>query len=267
MNDWFDFQGTTALITGGGGSLGRRQALALAARGATVVLADKNKTALEEAAALLRDNNLAPRQLLECDTTDATSVRDMVADAVRALGRIDILVNSMGMTRRAPSEDYPSSLFEQVLDINLDSVFFVCSEVGKLMIAQKGGRIINMGSIFATVGLAESPAYCASKGGVAQITRTLAVEWAPHGIAVNALLPSWFATPMGNVVSDRGRFYEHAARRPDAAELEARTTGRVPLGRLGRPDEIEAATLFLASAGASMVTGHLLAVDGGFLAQ
>jgi NAD(P)-dependent dehydrogenase (short-subunit alcohol dehydrogenase family) len=188
-------------------------------------------------------------------------------NVVKEFGRIDILLNSAGVTRRYPSEEFDEQQFDRIIDINLNGLFYACQAVGKVMIGQGGGRIINMGSIFSSTGLPESLAYSVSKGAVAQITRTLAVEWAAFGVAVNAVLPSWFETPLGNVVADRAQFYKGASKLPSAEQLRERTVGRVPLGRLGKPEEIVGATVFLASEASSMVTGHLLAVDGGFLIQ
>ena len=267
MNGLFDLTGQTALVIGGAGALGRQQALALAAAGASVALGDADAAGVNVSAEQLAAAGTPPVATHAVDITDPASVNTLVQAVVDQASRIDILVNSAGMTQRSPSEEFAEPLFDRILDVNLDGVCHTCLAVGRVMLAQGGGRVINMGSIFSTVGLPESPAYCASKGAVAQLTRTLAVEWAPHGVAVNALLPSWFATPMGNVVAERERFYEGASRLPDTHDLESRTVGRVPLGRLGEPWEIGGATVFLASRGATMVTGHLLAVDGGFLAQ
>ncbi len=262
----FDLSRRTALVIGAAGGLGREQALGLARAGADVAIADLNQSGLQATSlaikAVGREVDVFP-----LDITVPGEVRAVVDAVEKRFGKIDILVNSAGMTRRGASEDYDQGLFERILDINLNGMFYACQNVGRLMIKRGGGRIINMGSIFSSAGIAESPAYAMSKGAVAQLTKTLAIEWAPYGIAVNAILPSWFDTAMGNVVADREKFYAGTAEVPSSADLAARTTGRVPLRRLGKPPEIVGATVFLASNAASMVTGHLLAVDGGFLAQ
>ncbi|WP_135553602.1 SDR family NAD(P)-dependent oxidoreductase [Paenibacillus cymbidii] len=266
MNNPFDLSGKTAIVVGGAGGLGRQQAIGLANAGADVAVADVNA---ERLAAVKREIERIGRKARTflTDITDASAVQAMTDAVVADYGRIDILVNAAGITQRHPSEDFPEELFERILNINLNGLFYACQSVGSVMIRQGGGRIINVASIFATVGLPESVAYSMSKGAVVQITRTLAVEWADCHVAVNGLMPSWFETPMGKVADNRDQFYKGATRVPTAEELQKKTIGRVPLRRYGLPHEIIGATVFLASDAASMVTGHLLAVDGGFLAQ
>jgi len=266
MKSLFDLTGKTALVFGAAGGLGRQQAIGLASAGAVVAVADQNAEGLGVTESEISVNGGSGKSF-PVDITNFQAVESVVDAVVGSFGKIDILVNSAGMTRRSPSEEYDADLFDRILNVNLDGIFFACQAVGKHMIRQQSGRIINAGSIFGVVGIPESPAYAASKGAVTQLTRALAVEWAEHGIAVNGLLPSWFETPMGNVVADRKNFYRGASRLPSPEELAERTTGRVPFKRLGQPWEIIGATLFLASEASSMVTGHLLAVDGGFLAQ
>lgn len=259
----FSLSGRTALVIGAAGDLGRHQALGLARAGANVALADLNGESLDSLQLeIKRLGRKACHYVL--DVTDPAAVNQTVAAVAGEFREIHILVNSAGITRRGASEDYDQELFERILDINLNGTFYACQSVGKIMIQQGGGRIINMGSIFSAVGILESPAYAMSKGAVGQLTRALAVEWAPHHIAVNAILPSWFDTQMGKVDPS---FYKGAAKAPSQEELKKRTIGRVPLKRLGKPQEIVGATVFLASDAASMVTGHSLAVDGGFLIQ
>lgn len=261
MTNMFDLTGKVALVIGIGG-LGQPQAVGLADAGATVALADIDMKRLEAVSAEIADKAHSVKTF-QVNVTDAQSVEALVADVVKEYGRIDILLNSAGMTRRFRSEEFDEDVFDQIIALNLNGLFYACQEVGKVMIRQGGGRIINMGSIFSAAGLPESLAYSTSKGAVAQITRTLAVEWAEHGIAVNGIMPSWFETPMGNVVAN----YKGASTQLTPEQLHERTVGRVPLRRKGMPDEIIGATVFLASDAASMVTGHMLAVDGGFLAQ
>ncbi len=259
----FDLSGRTALVIGAAGDLGRHQALGLARAGADVAIADLNEEGLASLRLEIEKQGRKARHYA-LNVTDADAMDAMVSSVAAEFGEIHILVNSAGITRRGASEDYDQELFERILDINLNGTFYACQAVGKIMIQRGGGRIINMGSIFSASGIAESPAYAMSKGAVGQLTRALAVEWAPFHVAVNAILPSWFDTQMGKVDPS---FYKGAAKAPSQEELKKRTVGRVPMQRLGMPHEVVGATIFLASDAASMVTGHSLAVDGGFLIQ
>ncbi|OCT15437.1 hypothetical protein A8709_15275 [Paenibacillus pectinilyticus] len=266
MTTLFDLTGKVALVIGAAGMLGEAQAIGLASAGADIVLADvfpKNTDATIQSI-----QNLGREAVFEqVDVTSYSSVEALTQKVVAQFGRIDILVNSAGITHRYPSEEFDDAVFDRIMDINLHGMFYACQSVGQVMMAQGGGRIINMASIFAFAGNPESIAYAASKGAVAQLTRTLAVEWADKHIAVNGITPSWFETPMGTLSDNIDSLYSGSTRKPTKEELFNRTIGKVPLKRMGQPHEIVGATVFLASQEASMVTGHLLAVDGGFLAQ
>ena len=170
------------------------------------------------------------------------------------LGPIEILVNSAGITHRGPATDFPEAQWHRVIAVNLTGVYLASQAVGRRMVARRRGRIVNIASIAGEIGLAGTIAYSASKGGVVQLTRALAVEWAPHQVRVNAIAPSWFSTDIGELIH----------REP---EYERRAMQRVPAGRMGRPDELVGAALYLDSEASSMVTGHILAVDGGTLAS
>jgi NAD(P)-dependent dehydrogenase (short-subunit alcohol dehydrogenase family) len=245
--------GRIILVTGGGGGLGSVMARGLAEAGAAVAVTD---LVAERAEAVAREVEAADGRALgaELDVTDADAI-ERVLDAVAArLGPIDGLVNSAGITRRGAAADFPRAEWDRVLTVNLTGTFLCCQAAGRRMLARGRGAIVNVASIAGHIGLPGTIAYIAAKGGVVMLTRGLAVEWASQGVRVNALAPSWFATDMGNLID----------REP---EYRDRVLRRVPLGRLGRPEELVGATVFLLSDAASMVTGHILAVDGGVLAS
>jgi NAD(P)-dependent dehydrogenase (short-subunit alcohol dehydrogenase family) len=225
----------------------------LAEAGAAVAVTDLDA---ERASAVARGVEAAGGRALaeRLDVTDAPAI-ERVLDAVAArLGPVDGLVNAAGITRRGPAADFPRAEWDRILAVNLTGTFLCCQAAGRRMLARGRGAIVNVASIAGQIGVPGTIAYIAAKGGVVMLTRGLAVEWAPRGVRVNALAPSWFATDMGNLID----------REP---EYRDRVLRRVPLGRLGRPEELVGATVFLLSDAASMVTGHVLAVDGGVLAS
>ena len=170
-------------------------------------------------------------------------------------GRIDILVNCHGVTKRMAAVDFPEADWDRIMDVNLKGTFLCCQGVGRVMIQQGRGSIINLASIGGLVGLPASVAYCASKGGVVQLTRTRGVEWAPLGVRVNAIAPSSFNTPMVQRVLDA------------EPEYRERVVSKIPIGRIAEPAEIVGSVLYLASAASGMVTGAILSVDGGYTAE
>jgi NAD(P)-dependent dehydrogenase (short-subunit alcohol dehydrogenase family) len=188
------------------------------------------------------------------DVADAASVERMAAEVEDRLGAIDALVNSAGITHRSPAADFPEAEWHRVIAVNLTGVFHGCQVVGRRMLARRRGRIVNIASIAGQIGLTGTVAYAASKGGVVMLTRALAVEWAPHNVRVNAIAPSWFESNIGDLIHREPGYAERAMR-------------RVPAGRMGTPDELVGAALYLASDASTMVTGHVLAVDGGTLAS
>lgn len=250
--DRFRLDGQIALVVGGAGGLGAAMARGLAEAGAAVAVADRDAGGAKLVADGLARNGRV--LAVEVDVADRASVERMTARVEDELGPIEVLVNSAGITHRCAAADFPEAEWHRVLAVNLTGVFLGCQIVGRRMIARRRGRIVNIASIAGQIGLSGTVAYTASKGGVVMLTRALAVEWAAHGVRVNAIAPSWFQSNIGDLIHREPAYEERAMR-------------RVPLGRMGQPDELIGAVLYLASDASTMVTGHILAVDGGTLAS
>lgn len=251
--DLFRLDGQAAVVVGGAGGLGAAMARGLAEAGAAVAVADASTGAAQRVAEDLE--KAGGRALaVTVDVADRASVERMAAEVEERLGPIEVLVNSAGVTHRSPAADFPEAEWHRVIAVNLTGVFNGCQVVGRRMLARRRGRIVNIASIAGQIGLTGTVAYAASKGGVVMLTRALAVEWAPHNVRVNAIAPSWFESNIGDLIHREPGYAERAMR-------------RVPIGRMGTPDELIGAALYLASDASSMVTGHILAVDGGTLAS
>jgi 2-dehydro-3-deoxy-D-gluconate 5-dehydrogenase len=246
----FDLTGRVALVTGGNGGIGLGMARGLAKAGAGLVIAgrnsEKNAAAAVELAALG-----APCHALEVDVADEAACRAMVADAQAVFGRLDILVNNAGIARGGLPQSLTIADWNAVLQTNLTAVLIASQAAHPLMKAQGGGKIINIGSMYALFGAPFVPAYAASKGGLIQLTKSLAAAWARDNIQVNAVLPGWITTEM-----TRG------ARSAEAFDVGI--VARTPAGRWGEPEDFEGPAVFLASPASDFVTGASLAVDGGF---
>jgi len=255
LSELFDLSGKTVVLTGGGSGLGLQMADALAEAGANLVLCARKAERCVEAARALEEEHGVQALGLGCDVRSPDDVEALVAGAVDAFGSIDVLVNSAGTTWGAAPEEMPLEGWRKVIDVNLTGTFLVSQAVGRVMIEQGGGAIVNVSSVTAFRGsradTMDAIVYNASKGGVTSLTLDLAVKWAPHGIRVNAIAPGWFPTEMS----------EYSLEHSGHLLLE-----RIPMGRFGGPDELKGAVVFLASRAGAYVTGQTLVVDGGLLA-
>jgi len=250
----FDLSGKVAMVTGAASGLGEGIAYGLAAFGADVVLADIAEEGLEKVSARIKglDRRALP---LRCDVRSGEQIKALVERTREHFGRIDILVNNAGISRRARAEEMSRADWDEVLAVDLTGPFLCCQEVGRLMISQGGGRIINIASVAGLVGLKTGNAnYCAAKGGLISLTRALALEWARYNVLVNAIAPTHIRTPLIEPLLDD-------------PEKRAYFLGNIPLGRLGEVNEVVGPVIFLASEAASLVTGSVLCVDGGHTAQ
>jgi gluconate 5-dehydrogenase len=250
----FDLTGKTALVTGGSRGLGLQIAEALGQAGAKILLTSRKAADLEEAAADLQAQGIDTRWVA-ADASDPAQVQRVVNEAMQRLGRIDILVNNAGATWGAPAEDHPLEAWDKVMNLNIRSIFLFSQAVAKAsMIPNHGGRIINIASIAGLGGSLDMKfiAYGTSKGAVVNFTRTLAGEWGPLGITVNALAPGFFPSRM-----TKSTLAHYGA---------DKLAERAPLRRLGDDDDLKGAALLFASAAGKHITGQILAVDGGVTA-
>ncbi len=256
MDNLFDLTGKVVVITGSGRGLGKAIALGLGHAGASVVVCSRTLAEAEATSAEIVANG-SPSLAVQVDTGNRPSCERLIAATVEHFGRIDVMVNNAGIDIIEPAEDVAEDAWDEVLNINLKG-YFNCSQLAaRQMIAQgTGGSIINNSSIAGKVGIAGLSAYAAAKGGVDQLTKVQAVEWAPKGIRVNAFAPGYFE----NVMS--GATDEH--RRP---EKRSQVLAFTPMGRRGLPDELIGPVVFFASDASSYVTGAVLYVDGGYTAQ
>ena len=247
----FDLSGRVAVVTGANTGIGQAIAIALAQAGADVALV--GRTPAEDTAAAIRD--LGRRGLIvSADLSSIEPVQRIVDETVAGLGGLDILVNNAGIIRRADAVDFTEADWDAVVDTNLKSVFFLCQASGRHMIAKGRGRIINIASMLTFQGGIRVPSYTASKSGIGGLTKLLANEWAKHGLSVNAIAPGYIATN------------NTAALQADEAR-NAAILDRIPAGRWGHAADLGGAAVFLASDAAAYVQGHILAVDGGWLAR
>lgn len=250
----FSLGGQVAIVTGGGSGLGRAIALGLYEAGSLVAVVDISAERAEQVAGEIRAKG-GQAISIQTDVTRSREVQAMAQEVSKAWDKIDVLVNSAGIVFRSPALEYPEAEWDRVVGINLKGTFLCCQTIGKAMVDRGKGSIINIASIGGLVGYPGCIAYLASKGGVVQLTRGLAVEWAKAQVRVNAIAPFVFDTPMVSPIK---------VKEPTHFQ---RMVEKAPMGRLGQPEEIIGAAIFLASPASGLITGHVLPVDGGFLAQ
>ena len=249
----FALDGKRALVTGASRGLGRAMACALAAAGADVVCSSSRAGGTDETAAAIRALGRQAWQLA-ADLADRDAVLRLADDAERTAGTVDILVNNGGTIRRHPAAEYPAADWDAVLRTNLDATWLLSQRLGKRMIERGVGKIVNVASLLSFSGGITVPAYTASKHAVAGLTKALANEWARSGVNVNAIAPGYFVT-------------DNTQRLRDDATRRAEITSRIPAGRWGDPSDLGGAVVFLASRASDYVNGHVLVVDGGWMAR
>lgn len=250
----FDLTGRVAIVTGASRGIGLAASRALSEAGASVAICARSKDSLEKIAKHLRNkgNNALP---VVVDLADPTSIRAAVNTTLRQFKKIDILVNCAGILYRAPAAEWSLEDWNEVINVNLSGTFLFCQQVGRHMIERKkGGKIISIASIASSVGLPDIVAYSSSKGGIVSLTKSLAFEWAGHGINVNAIAPGYIRTEMTQPLQDDKKKSDYIV-------------SRIPLGRWGEPEDLNGIIVCLASAASDYITGQVIWVDGGWSAM
>lgn len=246
-------KGQVALVTGAGRGIGRACAMALAKAGADIILGLKNKNEATELTDEIRKSGRSVLPL-QMDISDLDEIHTAIRTGHEHFKRIDILVNNAGIGAPNPAEKVTEEDFDETLNVNLKGTFFTAQAVGRLMIQQRYGRIINISSQAGFVALPTESIYCMTKAAIAHLTKCLALEWAPYNINVNAVAPTFISTPGTKKWLDNQEFYQSVIR-------------RIPLGRIGDPMEVAESVVFLASPASSLITGTTLMIDGGWTIQ
>jgi len=251
----FDLSGKAAIVTGGGRGLGFALAEALAEAGCDLVLCSRKGVNCEEAAGRLKQLGITAFGK-KCDITNSSEITELRDFALQKFGKIDILINNSGAAWGAPAEDYPLEGWQKVINVNVTGTFLCCQIIGKFMISEGKGKIINMSSIFGTVGapsnVMDAIAYNTSKGAVDAFTKDLAVKWAKYNICVNTIAPSFIETDLTRETMEKGGKH---------------ILDLVPMGRFGVPEDLKGAAVFLSSAASDYITGTTIYVDGGYRAM
>lgn len=247
----FDLSGKVALVTGGNGGIGLGMALGLAQAGAAIAVVGRNAEKLKQAVSEIEALG-ATAQAFTCDLRDVEACKALVPLVVEKLGRIDILINNSGINYRKQPQDFTLEEWHDVIDTNLTAAFLLCQAVYPYFLEQKGGKIINVGSIASFMGSPVAVAYAPSKGGIVQLGKALAVAWAKDNIQVNAVLPGWIDTPLS------------VQSRKEIDGLEEMVIGRTPAGRWGATSDFAGAAVYLASSASDFVNGASLVIDGAY---
>ncbi len=249
MTDRFSLEGQVALVNGASRGIGQAIAFGLAEAGAHVALAARSVDRLDAAAEAIGDRAI----VIPTDLRDPDQARRMVSSTIEQLGRLDILVNAAGAAMRGPAESIDTADIHEIFASNFDGIAIASAEAGQHFIPRRSGRIINIASLASFRGVPSRVLYAATKGAIAQLTRTLAVEWGEHGVCVNAIAPGWIQTDFTRQI-----FADPAVRN--------RVIERTPLRRLGVPDDVVGIATFLASPASSFITGQVICCDGGYSA-
>jgi 2-deoxy-D-gluconate 3-dehydrogenase len=253
VQNMFSLKGKVALVTGASRGLGQAMAVALAKAGADLVITATSQSNLAQTSKLIEEAG-AKVLALGCDQSDGANIEKVFEQVNTTFGRIDILINNAGTIRRAPAHITTDEDWKAVIDTNLHGVFQFCRAAGAMMLKQGSGKIVNIASLLTFSGGITVPAYAASKGAVGQLTKALANEWATSNIQINAIAPGYFAT-------------DNTQQLQDDPDRNASITARIPAGRWGQPDDLVGAAVFLSSKASDYVNGHILLVDGGWMAR
>jgi 2-deoxy-D-gluconate 3-dehydrogenase len=250
----FSLKGKSGIVTGGGSGIGKAIAKGIVEAGAEIVIAGRNKERLEEAIKEIQKFG-SPVVAVRANISKMEDIKKLVDQTVEKFGKIDFLFNNAGIIRRTPSENFTEKDWDETIQINLKGPFFLAQAVARVMISQKRkGKIINTSSLAAVQGGRRVPAYAASKGGLTQVTKSMANDWAKYNILVNAIGPGWVKTELTEPLQqDKERFAE--------------ILGRIPLGRWAEPEDLVGAAIFLASDASDYITGQTIFVDGGWLSM